>query len=415
MPQRLGVSQSRNNLISDGIYEEMNFRMVFLVKGPKIYRLLFNHVNESGIISREIDSTDKYIVTESDQIDSNILTLQNGFLFKKINTNKKTVTERVKVLYDETRRYLNRKFYERSPSEYTESLSKTDDLSVVSPVVSPVVPADVPSITDLTSDINRNSEEYERLINELSVQRDIISELQQESDTYRVAGLKIIEQFKRGHADSLEEIQELKQIQQELQKREELLRRSLQLYDEKLKEANSENKQLHGLMEIDSEINKLKQDHAFKEGKEQALSEAQARVTLEHDRNVELERRRRKLALLAHNNKSLVMENQVLQKRLTSVIQLLGESGGSGDITDKISLIIEQLQKDHEASIEIMRQDNERNQEIITDRLDHCNRRLQKIEAENQQFIQDIYSKDSECEGARHRQAEQFDVEMESQ
>lgn len=418
-----GRELDRSELISDGIYEEINFKMVFLVKDQRIYRLLWNHVNEPGIISRGIYSTDKYIVTRNDP---DIFTLKNGFLFKKINTNKETVNARVKELYHENLKYLNRKFYKRSPSEYTEPLSKTDDSLVVSTVGSPDVP-----LGDLTSDINRNSEEYERLINRLSEQQTLISKLQQQSDAYRTAGLEIIEKFRGGHAASAQEMSELKEIQHKLETGEAELRQHLQLYDEKLKEANSENEQLHNLMKIDSEINKLQRDHAFKQGEARARSEAQAhsgaqararsgarprltRVPGEDDRNEELERRRRQLALLARNNKSLVMENQVLQKRLTSVIELLGKSG-DGDITIEISRIREQLREDHEASIERMRQENEIIRLKIKGQLDHCNRRLQGIESENLQLRQDIEQQDQRCQEALAREGRQCDAKMGAQ
>ena len=403
--------------VSDGIYEEINFRMVFLVKDKKIYRLLFNHVKQSGIISREIESVVNYKVREDASDNGNIIPLTNGFVFKKISTNKEAVNARVKELYHENVKYLNKKFYKRSPSEDTGSSIKTDDLS------------DVP-LGDLTSDINSNSEEYDRLIGALSEQQGIISKLQQESDAYRNAGLEIIEQFRGDHDASAQAISKLQQIQSELQGREEVLRQKLQSYDENLEKANSENEQLHKLMEIDTVLHRLRQGSEYERGQvegqararaqaqaqAQAQRPAQARLTRapQKDRNVELERRRRLLALFANHNKSLQMKNQVLQERLTEVIQILKRNEG-GDITDEISRIREQLREDQKASIEGMRRENEITQQRITAELDRCNRRLEEIEAENRQFKQYIEQQDQRCQEALNHIEGQHDLEMQTQ
>jgi hypothetical protein len=473
MPQRLEdkASQSRNNLISDGIYEEINFKMVFLVKDSKIYRLLWNHVKGSGIISREIESVSNYLIREGVR-DDNIL-LTNGFVFKKINTDKNNVNDRVKKLYHENVKYLNKKFNKRSPSEDTEPLTEKTDGS-----------PDVPSIIDSTHDINRNSEEYQRLINDLSEQQTLISKLQQQSDAYRDAGLEIIEQFKSANrastdrGDVIHQYQEyIRSKQSEMSENDRKLRDHLKLYDKKLKEAHDKNNQLHELIRIDTEIHRLQESSAYARGQEQAQAQArsgargqvrrQARASGQRlgnppgDKNEELVRRSKQLAFFSERNRSLGMENQVLRDRLEEVnilLQVDNPSGGSGEEA-RLLQIIEQITGDKSASeerrareIEIIRQEKKlqgeeiqslhvelnriskmlevKNSELaeseersrgagsdgsLRDNLEACNIKLQQIEAENQQFRQDIYSKDRECEGARHRQAEQFDVEMESQ
>lgn len=414
MPVRTGgIGLDRYELIPDGIYEEINFKMVFLVKDRKIYRLLWNHVKQSGIISRRIYSTDKYIVTRNDsEIDPDIFTLENGFLFKKINTNKENVNARVKELYHINLKYLNRKFYNRSPSTDTRPLSGgPDDSLVVSPSVSSSVLPGVPPI-DPTSNIKRNQEEYQSLIYALSEQQTLISKLQKESDVYRNAGLEIIEQFRGDHRLSAEEIGKLKgkleQFQSKLQGREEELREQLKSYNEKLERANTENEQLHELIRIDTVMHRLQERSANERGQAEGRAQARARPGAqapgslkvhsrlirppqEDDRNEELSRRRSQLALLAGQNKSLVMENRVLNNRLTEVIKLLEAGNGGGGIdNDKMSQISEQLQGDHEASIERMRQENERNQEITKSQLEDCHRRLQGIESENRQQLQGL-------------------------
>jgi hypothetical protein len=95
--------------LPDGIYEETKFKMVFLVKGSEIHRLIWNHVKgEDSIVSREIYNTDNYMVNNNTGGDG--FTLKNGLLFKKINTNKETVKSKVKQFYNENMDYLNTKF-----------------------------------------------------------------------------------------------------------------------------------------------------------------------------------------------------------------------------------------------------------------------------------------------------------------
>lgn len=100
--------------LPDGIYEETNIKMVFLVKDSKIYRLIWNHVkNGGGIVSREIYNTGDYMIkTNGDNGGS--ISLKNGLLFQEIIIDKGTVKERVQKLYNENMEYLNMKFFQVS-------------------------------------------------------------------------------------------------------------------------------------------------------------------------------------------------------------------------------------------------------------------------------------------------------------
>ena len=99
--------------LPDGIYEETNIKMVFLVKDSEIYRLIWNHVKEGGgIVSREIYNITDYEI--GNRGDNGEISLKNGLLFQKIDTNIETVKERVQKLYNENMEYLNMKFFQVS-------------------------------------------------------------------------------------------------------------------------------------------------------------------------------------------------------------------------------------------------------------------------------------------------------------